>query len=109
MGFKDDLESDIDEVFLNASEFAEVITITPTASGPAFNTNAIFDREHQEVDPDTSIPVISENPLVRIQESDLPSPIEKGDEVTARSIVFKIYDVQPDGVGTVKLFLHKKD
>jgi len=109
LGFKADLESDLDEVFLNPDEFAEPITVTPTASGPAFAVNAIFDRESQEVDPDTSIPVISENPVARIQESDLPSPIEKGDEATVRTVIYLIIKAEPDGVGTIKLFLHKKD
>jgi len=109
MGFTDDLETDLDQVFLNKDEFAEEITITPDSSGPPFTTNAIFDREHEEIDPDTGVPVISEKPVVRIQEKDLPFPIEEDDEATVRTIVYKIIDIRPDGVGTTKLFLHIKD
>lgn len=104
--FSDALDADKKNNFFNNEEFAEQITYTPL-SGSAYQLNALFDNEFESVDPDTNQPVISTQPMIRVDTNDLQSTIKKGDKVTVRTIVYKIITDEPDGVGTVVLRLHK--
>lgn len=108
MGFKEDLDADLSNVFMNPDEFAEQITIIPVSNpGSPYNINGIFDQEFEGVDPDTQAEIISQQPNVRIKEADLQNPIAKGDKAVIRGVTYDIIKPETDGVGTTVLFLHE--
>ena len=105
--FKDGLSEDLDNVFFNNLEFAESVLYS-NGSDPDFNVNAIFDNEHEEVDPDTGLVVTDTNPQIRVKEKDfLTIPLKLKDNVTVRGVQYYIVDKQPDGVGTILLLLNE--
>lgn len=107
--FKDQLDADLEDVFFNKDEFAEEITLTPAAQGQdPYTLNAIFDREFQDVDPETERPILSTHPVARINENDLVNPLQPNDTLTIRSTIFEIKTKEPDGVGTIICELKQK-
>lgn len=68
---------------------------------------AIFDTAHIAVDPETGAPVSSANPVLGVRLSDLPGPPTNRDLVRARGQLWRINDVQPDGVAGVTIMLKK--
>lgn len=68
---------------------------------------AVFDRTHVSVDPDTGAPVSTNNPILGVRLIDLPSVPTNRDRVQVRGVMYKIHDVQDDGVAGVTLFLRK--
>lgn len=68
---------------------------------------AVFDSAHISVDPETGAPVSSQNPILGIRLIDLPNDPTNRDRVLARGVLYKINDVQADGVAGATLFLRK--
>ena len=68
---------------------------------------AVFDTTHVSVDPDTGAPVSTNNPILGVRLIDLPNEPTNRDRVQARGVLYKINDVQSDGVAGVTLFLRK--
>lgn len=68
---------------------------------------AVFDSAHVTVDPETGAPVSSNNPVLGVRVIDLPNEPTNRDRVQARGVLYKIHDVQADGVAGVTLFLRK--
>jgi hypothetical protein len=68
---------------------------------------AVFDTTHVSVDPETGAPVSSNNPILGVRLVDLPNEPTNRDRVKARGVLYKINDVQADGVAGVTLFLRK--
>lgn len=68
---------------------------------------AVFDTAHVTVDPETGAPVSSSNPILGVRLVDLPNKPTNRDLVRARGELFKISDVQPDGVAGVTIILRK--
>ncbi|ONH52808.1 hypothetical protein SAMN04490182_4560 [Pseudomonas cedrina] len=68
---------------------------------------AVFDSAHVTVDPETGAPVSSNNPVLGVRVIDLPNEPTNRDRVQARGVLYKIHDVQSDGVAGVMLFLRK--
>lgn len=68
---------------------------------------AVFDTAHVSVDPETGAPVSSNNPILGVRLIDLPNTPTNRDLVQARGVLYKINDVQADGVAGVTLFLRK--
>lgn len=68
---------------------------------------AVFDSTHVSVDPETGAPVSSNNPILGVRLVDLPNEPTNRDRVQARGVLYKINDVQADGVAGVTLFLRK--
>lgn len=68
---------------------------------------AVFDTAHVSVDPDTGAPVSTNNPILGVRLIDLPNEPTNRDRVKARGVLYKIHDVQSDGVAGVTLFLRK--
>ncbi len=109
MGFKDDLKTDLTNTFFNKTEFAEdegTVIITHAAGG-SYEIAAIYDNQYESVDPNTGVPMMSTNPVIRINENELQQDIAKGDTVLVRGTNYKMYEPQPDGVGTILVELHK--
>jgi len=68
---------------------------------------AVFDTAHVSADPETGAPVSSNNPILGVRLIDLPNEPTNRDRVQARGVLYKIHDVQADGVAGVTLFLRK--
>src|ERR1700712_5282000 len=68
---------------------------------------AVFDTAHVAVDPETGAPVSTNNPVLGVRVIDLPNEPTNRDRVRARGVLYKINDVQADGVAGVMLFLRK--
>jgi len=68
---------------------------------------AVFDTAHIEVDPDTGAPVSSTNPVLGVRLADLPNEPTSRDRVRARGQLYRISDVQPDGVAGALIILKK--
>lgn len=100
--------------------FGEAVTCRPVASGfgmAPFAARGIFDalREIVEMrfqdarDNYDGVPVTSQAPVLGIRLSDWPVTPKKGDEVTIRGALYRVWDVQPDGQGKADLILRKID
>lgn len=68
---------------------------------------AIFDTAHVAVDPETGAPVSSLNPVLGVRLSDLPNEPTSRDLVRARGLLYRIHDVQPDGIAGLTIILKK--
>lgn len=68
---------------------------------------AVFDSAHVEVDPDTGAPVSSNNPVLGVRLADLPNEPTSRDRVRVRGALYRIGDVQPDGVAGALIILKK--
>lgn len=68
---------------------------------------AVFDSAHVAVDPETGAPVSSTSPVLGVRLSDLPNEPTNRDRIRARGVLYRISDVQPDGVAGVTLILKK--
>jgi hypothetical protein len=67
----------------------------------------IFMAAHESVDVSTGISVSTVQPMLEVRECDFPNGVEKGDAVNVRCVAYVVADVQPDGHGVLKLFLHR--
>lgn len=86
--------------------FGEDVVYTPRGQQP-INIRGIFDREFQQVDPDTEIVIASNTPMLGVKLADIPFKPKKGDKVKIRNIEYKLTDAQEDGQGGASLILHK--
>ncbi len=86
--------------------FGEDIIYTPKGQ-PAVNMIGIFDGLYESVDPNTNTIVTSEQPIVGIRDSDLGQTPRQDDQVLARGVLYRVKEVQTDGQGGSKLYLHK--
>ncbi len=68
---------------------------------------AVFDTAHVSVDPETGAPVSRNNPILGVRLVDLPNAPTSRDLVRARGVMYRIDDVQPDGVAGVTIILRK--
>lgn len=73
--------------------------------GQPYTLDGIFEAESEEVDPDTGVKIISNNPQVSFRLSDLERMPDMGDLVTIRGATYRVKEPQFDGQGTVTLRL----
>lgn len=66
---------------------------------------AVFDTAHTAVDPDTGAPVSSTHPVLGVCLADLPSEPTTRVRVRVRGQLYRIHDVQPDGIAGVTIIL----
>ncbi|WP_251976719.1 head-tail joining protein [Salinicola avicenniae] len=87
------------------AQMSDSITYMP-AQGDSVSVAGVYDADHQEVDPDTGVPVYSVNPLLTVAMSDLPlgSP-RPGDRVMRRGKTYRVTGSRPEGDVTVVLEL----
>lgn len=108
--FADDLEADINDVFLNIEEFATKGYYTDVEDN-MYEIPGIYDDPYEESLPETTIGIQSRGPRFKVQESDLITGVRKGDKINicvrGDNKSFEIVEKQPDGVGLVDLILHE--
>jgi hypothetical protein len=83
--------------------------VTYTSSeGEEVEVEGIFDKTHQHIDAGRT-GVTSSGPVVYLRLSDLSSDPEEDGEatVTVAEVEYTIREVQKDGMGMVRLLLHK--
>lgn len=68
---------------------------------------AVFDTAHISVDPETGAPVSSANPVLGVCLADLPSEPTTAVRVRARGQLYRIHDIQPDGIAGLTIILKK--
>jgi hypothetical protein len=107
MDFKSQLNEDLETVFFNNLEFAEEIDYNPNG-GISYKISAIFDDEYESVDPETNSPILSTQPSVLINANDLQAAIGPADTVTVRGTEYRFVTDEPNGVGVIRLQLHRK-
>ncbi|OGQ23515.1 MAG: hypothetical protein A3I05_01095 [Deltaproteobacteria bacterium RIFCSPLOWO2_02_FULL_44_10] len=86
--------------------FGEDITYTPKGGAPVVMIG-IFDDFYESVDPNTGAIITSQQPIVGIRDLDLGQTPRQDDRVFVRGILYRVKEVQTDGQGGSKLYLHK--
>jgi hypothetical protein len=67
---------------------------------------AIFDKNYQQVDPDTGAPVSTNALMLGVVITDLPRHPKKDDVFNVEGVDHKVIDTQEDSEGMVKVLLH---
>lgn len=106
MNLKEQMDEDLSEAFFNTDEFAEDCTFRPI-SDEEYVVKGIFDAPHQEVTPGQAT-VSSISLSVVVAEKSFRARPTRKDSITIRDKRYAIRDIQPDGVGTLTLFLSEK-
>lgn len=75
--------------------------------GNAHEVRGVFQAAHTGLDPETGVQVRSTQPVLLIDQTDLPVKPTQSDEVDVRGVTYKVRDVQPDGHTGVLLMLHR--
>lgn len=107
--FEQLLFDDINEVFLNDSEFAVIGMYTDKFS-KTYEIKGIFNDPHVESDPDTTIGVTSQKPSFRCELSEITKrsgSVNRGDQIEVCPNIYEVVDTQPNGVGMTTLILHE--
>lgn len=99
----DDAHAACEAVF---GEGDEQVTITHYG-GSAYTANGIFDAESIQVDPDTGVEVISNQPVMSFRLSLLQEHPDDGDTVVIRGVTYRVIEPMGDGQGTVTVRLHR--
>ncbi len=86
--------------------FGEEIIYTPK-NKPAVTITGIFDDLYESVDPNTGAIITSQQPIVGIRDADVGQTPRQEDRVFVRGILYRVKEVQTDGQGGSKLYLHR--
>ena len=86
--------------------FGEPVVYTPQGGVP-IEISGIYDDLYEAVDPSTQAIVTSEQPILGIKNNTLPQVPRQGDTLTVRGQTYAVKEVQKDGQGGSRLFLHK--
>ena len=105
MSFQQQLDDDIENVFLNPNDFGVVATYNPKSDAP-YLIRCIFTESHKDIDLGGEVMVSSTHPHCVVRATDIVGGPHVGDGITINSINYNIYDQQPDGYGIVDLELH---
>jgi len=105
------LSNDIDDVFLNVTEFA-VTGLFIDVDDNRYSLEGIFDDPYVESIPDTILGVQSVGPTFKCKLKDIMDKstnrgVRKGDHIQLCGIDYDIIESQPDGVGLTVLILQK--
>lgn len=101
MSFLDVMNDDLKNVL--DAEFSEDITITSGTN--SVTVKGFFDKSFTEVDPETTVPVLSSNPRVVVFESDVPFKVPQGSKVITRGKTYTVIKPKKTGDGGLALYL----
>lgn len=107
MTLKDDMASDLSEVFFDEDDLASPAVVNPSFGKP-YPISVIFEDSYEEVDPDTQATVISTNPRAKVIVANLNGEPGPGYRLDYGRNKYSIVGYQPDGLGTAYLVLHKE-
>lgn len=86
-------------------EGAEQVTYTHL-NGTPYAVNGIFEAESLQVDPESRMRVVSNQPVMSFKLSDLTEEPGNGDTIEIRGRTYTVVEPTFDGQGTVTLRLH---
>jgi hypothetical protein len=81
--------------------------ITYRRRGEQWEARGVFQASHVALDPDTGVQVRSTQPVLLVNEVDLPVRPQQGDQVDVRGNTWLVRDAQPDGHTGWLLMLHR--
>jgi len=74
---------------------------------PPYLVDGIFDSASIQVDPDTGVPIISNDPQISFRVSNLLKLLHNGDRVIIRGVAYQVKEPVYDGQGTVTVMLFR--
>jgi len=106
--FAQSMESDLENVFFNTSEFTEVVNykhkLTPSISDIYYG---IFNDPYKGMKAGNNT-VNTIKPFVKVIEHLLKHKLTKLDVLTIKGVQYGIQHFEPDGVGVIVIFLKAK-
>jgi len=103
--FMSQLETDLQDVFLNLEEFGEEVVFHRAGTADLV-IRALFDTPARLADPDTENSVVAVEPRLIVRSSDIPWPVSRADTVTVRGKVYRISRWVDEKLGHAELYLH---
>lgn len=67
----------------------------------------VFQASYVGLDPETGVEVRSTQPVLLLDQDDLPFRLQQHDEVEARGATYRVRDTQPDGHRGLLVMLHR--
>lgn len=92
----------------NINVFGERVYYKPLKGG-SYYLQAVFDRNFEQVDPDTQVVIASNVPILGVNLNNMFGKPENGDEVKILDEFFRVVDSREDGQGGASLVLQKVD
>jgi hypothetical protein len=86
--------------------FGVTATYSPL-TGDDYEVDGVFDRPFLKIEAGQDNSHLSSAPSFGVNESDMENTPVEGDEVTIEGTVYKVFEVQPDKQGHIKLLLHE--
>lgn len=86
--------------------FGEDVLYQPIDGGD-YRLKAVFDRNFQQVDPDTEVVIGSNIPALGVNLNEMKDRPKQGDRVVIGDEIFRVSDSQEDGQGGASLILQK--
>ena len=87
--------------------FGEPVSLLLEGQAEPISARGIFSARHQEVDPESGIPISAVQPMAEVWAPELPQQPTEGDQIRLRGETYLIVDCQPDGHGFLRLLLHR--
>ena len=88
-------------------EFASAVVYSPAAGGGPYTLDAILDRPFEAVElGPAEVALAGRRPVLDLRLSDLPVDPVPGDSLTVDGGTYTVEEIEPDGRGSAKLFLH---
>lgn len=73
----------------------------------AYTVDGIFDAQSVQVDPDTGVQVISNEPMMSFKVSDLTQLLDNRDRIVIRGVTYTVKEPEFDGQGTCTVMLFR--
>ena len=86
--------------------FGEEVIYKPSKGGE-YRLCGVFDRNFEQVDPDSHVVIASNIPMLGVNLNDMFEKPTQGDLVEIEDEIFKVVDSQEDGQGGASLILQK--
>jgi len=107
MSFRDKAER-LQRIATSKPFFKDEILYRPQNGGVSFKIDAIFFEEFKATDTDSGTEFSGTIPNVDVKLNSLPNAPKRGDLLDFEDKTYEVYDIHPDGLGMVNLFLHIK-
>lgn len=81
--------------------------VTMIRGQESWQIKGIFQDAYRSVDPETGMAVTTQQPVLGVNFSTLPTRPKNGDTIQARGLNYRIRDIQVDGHTGMTIFLHR--
>lgn len=103
MDFRTLMQNDFKKVI--AGEFSESVTVQNQGKTLSATIRAIVDDTFLTIDPSTNAQIMSTKPRATIIAADVPFVVKQGDFINMRGKTWTIKEPQPDGEGSITLYV----